>query len=547
MAAALLRRRVGGAHQRARPSVLHRRRGAARPVSPTLFMHTLAQRRRRLMLALEHRFYGESWPTPDMSNANLKYLSSEQALADRRPSSRRSPTARRRASTRRCRGRRRRRREGLRRLVPRRPLLVAQAEVPGVGRRRRRARARPCTPRPTSPSTWASSAPRCGRRRSAAPPRATTPCATAPPRRRRRRARAAAERQGAERGVARRARGAARLLGRGSRPLLGARPRGVRRRARSWATGRRWCSTTRLDAARRARRVPRDHERDAAERRAAAPRRRRASTRRGSASRRVGPDMAAPLAPRQILAARLQPHVRLRPSVDAPAGVQRVWLLPDGGRPRPPFSAFGALTEATVGAAVCEAAFEAEGRGVGAQTTALAARAGAERDGAQRLARPVARARPRRPAADAFYDACTKRRGEAPPGCAQQGVDDAALVRLDTAHCRDVLSPNAGPRSASALPAVGRAGPRKDRRRRGKVHRRARRRRRRRREPRACSVCVCVCAVLSYNLSNYLLRTAFSARDVCASTPSRTRRPARVRRRSRPPYAPRAPILAIAS
>ena len=31
---------------------------------------------------LEHRFYGESHPTPDMSDENLVYLSSEQALAD---------------------------------------------------------------------------------------------------------------------------------------------------------------------------------------------------------------------------------------------------------------------------------------------------------------------------------------------------------------------------------------------------------------------------------------------------------------------------------
>ena len=28
------------------------------------------------------RFYGESYPTADMSNANLHYLTSEQALAD---------------------------------------------------------------------------------------------------------------------------------------------------------------------------------------------------------------------------------------------------------------------------------------------------------------------------------------------------------------------------------------------------------------------------------------------------------------------------------
>ena len=31
---------------------------------------------------LEHRFYGKSRPTPDLSTENLQYLSSEQALAD---------------------------------------------------------------------------------------------------------------------------------------------------------------------------------------------------------------------------------------------------------------------------------------------------------------------------------------------------------------------------------------------------------------------------------------------------------------------------------
>ncbi|XP_065643422.1 putative serine protease K12H4.7 isoform X2 [Hydra vulgaris] len=35
-----------------------------------------------LILGLEHRFYGESHPLSDMSTENLKYLSSEQALAD---------------------------------------------------------------------------------------------------------------------------------------------------------------------------------------------------------------------------------------------------------------------------------------------------------------------------------------------------------------------------------------------------------------------------------------------------------------------------------
>ena len=30
------------------------------------------------MVALEHRFFGESYPTPDMSNTNLRYLTSSQ-------------------------------------------------------------------------------------------------------------------------------------------------------------------------------------------------------------------------------------------------------------------------------------------------------------------------------------------------------------------------------------------------------------------------------------------------------------------------------------
>ena len=34
------------------------------------------------MIALEHRFYGESQPTKDMSPSNLRYLTSSQALAD---------------------------------------------------------------------------------------------------------------------------------------------------------------------------------------------------------------------------------------------------------------------------------------------------------------------------------------------------------------------------------------------------------------------------------------------------------------------------------
>ncbi|KHJ82460.1 hypothetical protein OESDEN_17846, partial [Oesophagostomum dentatum] len=34
------------------------------------------------LFALEHRFYGESQPTPDQSVKNLKYLNSRQALGD---------------------------------------------------------------------------------------------------------------------------------------------------------------------------------------------------------------------------------------------------------------------------------------------------------------------------------------------------------------------------------------------------------------------------------------------------------------------------------
>jgi serine protease 16 len=45
-------------------------------------MSTLAEENGALIVALEHRFYGVSYPTPDMSTENLKYLSSDQALGD---------------------------------------------------------------------------------------------------------------------------------------------------------------------------------------------------------------------------------------------------------------------------------------------------------------------------------------------------------------------------------------------------------------------------------------------------------------------------------
>lgn len=40
------------------------------------------QRVGALLVALEHRFYGESHPFPTLATENLRYLSSEQALAD---------------------------------------------------------------------------------------------------------------------------------------------------------------------------------------------------------------------------------------------------------------------------------------------------------------------------------------------------------------------------------------------------------------------------------------------------------------------------------
>ena len=44
--------------------------------------HSIAQETKAAMFLLEHRFYGQSQPTEDMSTANLKYLSSRQGLED---------------------------------------------------------------------------------------------------------------------------------------------------------------------------------------------------------------------------------------------------------------------------------------------------------------------------------------------------------------------------------------------------------------------------------------------------------------------------------
>ncbi|KDO17446.1 hypothetical protein SPRG_21869 [Saprolegnia parasitica CBS 223.65] len=55
---------------------------SASALSSRNYIHTLAKSHRALMVAVEHRFYGKSYPTPDMSTANLQYLSSQQALFD---------------------------------------------------------------------------------------------------------------------------------------------------------------------------------------------------------------------------------------------------------------------------------------------------------------------------------------------------------------------------------------------------------------------------------------------------------------------------------
>jgi len=46
------------------------------------FLYQLADKHGALMVSVEHRFYGESYPTSDMTSDNLKHLSSAQALAD---------------------------------------------------------------------------------------------------------------------------------------------------------------------------------------------------------------------------------------------------------------------------------------------------------------------------------------------------------------------------------------------------------------------------------------------------------------------------------
>lgn len=47
-----------------------------------MYVYQLAQEHKALLVDVEHRFYGQSYPTEDMSTDNLQYLSSSQALAD---------------------------------------------------------------------------------------------------------------------------------------------------------------------------------------------------------------------------------------------------------------------------------------------------------------------------------------------------------------------------------------------------------------------------------------------------------------------------------
>ncbi|KAM9249320.1 thymus-specific serine protease-like [Dugong dugon] len=58
--------------------------GAATGISPSrnFTLNIYAERLGALFLLLEHRFYGQSQPTGDLSTASLRYLSSRQALAD---------------------------------------------------------------------------------------------------------------------------------------------------------------------------------------------------------------------------------------------------------------------------------------------------------------------------------------------------------------------------------------------------------------------------------------------------------------------------------
>jgi len=68
------------------PPPVHVYIGSEGPLSPNYLMsglvHDAAKAHSARMVALEHRFYGDSKPTADLSPASLRLLSSQQALAD---------------------------------------------------------------------------------------------------------------------------------------------------------------------------------------------------------------------------------------------------------------------------------------------------------------------------------------------------------------------------------------------------------------------------------------------------------------------------------
>ena len=45
-------------------------------------LHDLAVATNGIGVVLEHRYYGNSWPVPDLSTENLRFLTTDQALAD---------------------------------------------------------------------------------------------------------------------------------------------------------------------------------------------------------------------------------------------------------------------------------------------------------------------------------------------------------------------------------------------------------------------------------------------------------------------------------
>ncbi len=51
-------------------------------VTDRWYMYDLAREHKALLVCVEHRFYGKSWPSEDMSTRHLRHLSSAQALAD---------------------------------------------------------------------------------------------------------------------------------------------------------------------------------------------------------------------------------------------------------------------------------------------------------------------------------------------------------------------------------------------------------------------------------------------------------------------------------